>query len=141
MKVGGASTCKCSGVNTGVNTALYGSDYGTSCKAWDDSVTYSANTKSCAEYIDVSDPACNGVVTPFYASFLQEDTNQALYYSYAHCEQTEDVVEETYTAENCTWQGSDDYAPSFVVTATVRDFSDSHPHFGCGGEGCFTFFY
>ena len=39
---GTASGCRCTGVNTGVDTARYGSSYGTTCSAWEDGGTFTS---------------------------------------------------------------------------------------------------
>ena len=49
--------CECTGVNTGINTATYGSNYGTSCAAWEDGGNFTS-APSCDTYSDVGTWCC-----------------------------------------------------------------------------------
>ena len=54
---GTASGCRCTGVNTGVDTARYGSSYGTTCSAWEDGGTFTS-APSCNTYTGTGTWCC-----------------------------------------------------------------------------------
>lgn len=145
LQRGTAAGCECTGQNHGINTAQYGPNYGTSCKAWDDGVTYDSNLKSCTTYDEdavgfyccrswcyIDATTCNGTETNFYASYAQEGYGETLFYSYDACDDHPSQEVAYATHEACPFKGVDLYKPSVRVFVKLRDFdANAHPHFGC----------
>eukprot|EP00929_Paragymnodinium_shiwhaense_P090646 TRINITY_DN50808_c0_g1_i2.p1 TRINITY_DN50808_c0_g1~~TRINITY_DN50808_c0_g1_i2.p1 ORF type:complete len:436 (+),score=40.97 TRINITY_DN50808_c0_g1_i2:60-1310(+) len=143
--VSAASGCRCTGVNLGVDTSKYGSDYGTSCAAWEDGEFYKANTRSCKTY-DAGDAGtwccrawcyvdpstCDGLKTPYFSSFVQgKDSGGTLFYSFAACDDVANASRTWSGPADCPFKGPNVYQPDITVLATVRDFDEGHIHFGC----------
>ena len=145
--------CECTGVNTGINTATYGADYGTRCAAWEDGSSnmapsaVSCNDPSftntgkwcCRPWCYVNPATCNGAVTPYYASFFQSQAQSfgTLYYSYVACDSTTPTtnpndVTYQYQSNQCPWTGPVLYTPSVRVAIQIHDFGMG------GGFGCDT---
>merc|ERR1719205_235233 len=73
-----ASNCNCTGVDTGVNTATFGANYGTRCSAWD-------QTSCSTWYPDMTGPWCCQswcYVDPSCSDSYGSVVSDNLYYSY-----------------------------------------------------------
>ena len=125
------------GINTGISTGMYGSSYGTSCKAWEDggsftsapSCAMSANvgTWCCRPWCYIDPTKCDGLRTPYFASYHQMVSSagpDALYFSYAACDPPA-TAEKTYAdAASCPWQGPNIYMPDVRVQVAIYDKSE-----------------
>ena len=144
------ASCACTGDNTGIEASRYGSDYGTSCKAWEDGgeftqapscATFSqTGTWCCRAWCYVDPTRCDGTRTPFFASYFQSATSsaqQSLYFSYEACDSgntAANAAVRTYaTNAACPWQGPNVYMPDVRVQAAIYDHDEgSFNRFGCG---------
>ena len=140
--------CECTGVNTGINGATYGTDFGTACKAWEDGGnftlapscdTFSAvGTWCCRPWCYIDPTTCDGLTTPYFPSYFADASiGDALYFSYAACDPPA-TAERTYAdAASCPWQGPNVYMPDVRVQMSIFDKSEGmHDEFGCTYGGC-----